>query len=202
MALTVSVLVRHPLAHSVAQPWTNSNVLGVQLQGITSDDRTWQVGTGQRIVGQSAGLVVLVMVGHGVVAGGRTTTLVMTRVWDVVVGLTVVVVVGGICLRVLLVVGQATVLVRNSMPHPWYGHDASQGTASVAVGIFAGQPHGLRSVVVKLQSVKGHSLRHPRFWMVRVAVGQDSAWARQTPARPERTAATARSFMVDAGLGL
>lgn len=203
MALTVSVRVKHPLAHSVAHPWTNNSVLGLQPHGTAMVVRTWQVGTGQRRAAQSAGLVVRVMVGHGVlvVAGGSTTTLVMTRVCCVVVGRTVVVVVGGICRRVLLVVlAHVRDVVRNSIPQPWYGHEASQGTASVAVGIEAGQPQGLRSVVVKLQSVKGHSTPHARFWTVRVAVGQDCAWATQTPTRPARRVPAARSFMVGAAL--
>ena len=163
VALAVSVRVRHPPAHSVAHPWTNNSVLGVQPHGIVSDVRTWHVGTGHRRAAQSAGLVVRVMVGHGVVVvvGGSTTTEVMTRVCCVDVEV-LAVVVGGIWRRVL-VVGQGMLLVRNSMPQPWYGHAASQGTARVAVGTAAGQPQELRSVVVKLQSVKGHVTPQARF---------------------------------------
>lgn len=93
--------------------------MGVQLHGITKLDRTWHVGTGHLIAGQSAGLVVLVIVGHGVVlvTGGSVTTLVMTRVCvvlvDVEVGRGTMVV-----RRVLDVVGHASCEVRNSMPHP------------------------------------------------------------------------------------
>lgn len=41
----------------------------VHPHGTFNVDRTWHVGTGQRIGEQSAGLVVLVTVGHGVVVG-------------------------------------------------------------------------------------------------------------------------------------
>jgi hypothetical protein len=81
------------------------------------------VGTGHRIAGQSAGLVVRVTLGHGVDVlvdlGGSVTTLVITRVGveDVVVVRRMVDVVdrrveGG-------VVGQGRAAVRNSMSQPW-----------------------------------------------------------------------------------
>lgn len=161
----------------------------MQLQGIAMVDRTWQVGMGQRMAEQSAGLVVLVMVGHGVVreTGGRVTMVVLTRVWvgdEVVVGGR-----GGMGWR-RDVVGQASCEVRNSMPQPWYGQSASQGSMRLAVGMAAGQPQGLRNVDVKLQSENWHSLRQFRFCNVRVAVGQLEgvccAVATDT-ARPRRT---------------
>jgi len=68
----------------------------------------------------------------------------------------------------------------------------------VAVGIDAGQPHGFRIVVTKLQSPAPQSLRHPRFCIVLVAVGQTRAlgpWATTRLTIPRMTA----SFMVDAG---
>lgn len=57
----------------------------------------------------------------------------------------------------------------------------------MAVGSVAGQPQGFWMVVWKVQSLKGHSLPHARFWMVRVAVGQTalgSLAARARLARP------------------
>jgi hypothetical protein len=60
---------------------------------------------------------------------------------------------------------------------------------SVAVGRVEGQLHGFWIVVWNVQSEKAHALLHPRFWMVRVAVGQASAsgaWARTRLARPRR----------------
>jgi hypothetical protein len=87
----------------------------VQLHGIASVERIWHVGIGHRMPGQSAGLVVLVMTGHGVLVvrtGGNVTMLVMT---GVVVGGRGVGVGVGVGRRV---VGHATVVVRNSMPHP------------------------------------------------------------------------------------
>lgn len=189
----VSVLVKHPPAHSVAHPWTKSSVLGVQLHGITSDERTWHVGIGQRIGGQSAGLVVRVMTGHGVLldgrTGGRVTTLVTTRVC-------VVVLVGrgvGVGVGCRLLVVQASLLVRNSIAHPWYGQAASHGATRVAVGTDTGQLHGFRIVCVRLQSVRGHSLRHDLLCTVRVAVGQLCAATRPTRARSTEVM---NSFMV------
>lgn len=161
---------------------------------------------------QPAGLVVRVTVGQGmgvvvvvVRMGGSVTTLVTTPV-AVGVVLVVVVLLVVVDRRVVgrqrrvddeVVVGAAHVswAVRNSMSQPWYGHAASQGAISVAVGMAVGQPHGLRIVVVKLQSVKGHSLPHPRFWIVFVAVGQmTDSWAHARPARLRR--AGRASFIV------
>jgi hypothetical protein len=68
----------------------------------------------------------------------------------------------------------------------------------VAVGTLAGQPHGLGRVVWKVQSEKAQDLLQPRFWMVRVAVGQTGAaafWERARLARPRRVVRAA-SFMV------
>ena len=69
---------------------------------------------------------------------------------------------------------------------------------SVAVGMVAGQPQGFWIVVAKVQSEKGHSLLQPRFWIVRVAVGQTAsgAWARTRLARPRR--AERASFILKA----
>jgi hypothetical protein len=145
------------------------------------------------MAGHPSGLVVRVIFGHGVllVRGGSVTMLVMMPVGVVVVD---VVVGRGGHLRVLvLVAAQGRALVRNSISHPWYGHSASQGAMSVAVGTVDGHPHGLRIVLRKAQSLSGHSLRHPRFWIVRVAVGHDAggscASARLT--RLSRAATTA-----------
>lgn len=164
-----------------------------------------QVGTGQRMAEQPAGLVVRVTVGHGVevlldVRGGRVTMLVTTPVG--VVDVDVRRVVGGQRRVELLVgVGHAACVDRNSMSHPMYGHGASHGAMSVAVGMAAGQPQGLRSVVVKLQSEKAHSLRHARFCIVTVAVGQDCGghWASARLARPTR--AERASFIAKEGQG-
>jgi hypothetical protein len=86
---------------------------------------TRHVGTGQRIAEQSAGLVVRVTLGHGVlvlvVLGGSVTTLVTTPVCLVVVLVVLVAqrrvddvdeVDGG-------VVGQGSAAVRKSMEQPW-----------------------------------------------------------------------------------
>jgi hypothetical protein len=72
----------------------------------------------------------------------------------------------------------------------------------VAVGTEAGQPHGLGRVVWKVQSEKAQDLLQPRFWMVRVAVGQTGAaafWERARLARPRRVVRA--SFMVVGGRG-
>lgn len=87
------------------------------MQGIAIVDRTWQVGTGQRIPGQSAGLVVLVIVGQGVVrvTGGKVTMLVLTRVCRddvVVVGR------GMGWRRDVVGGGHASCEMRNSIPQP------------------------------------------------------------------------------------
>jgi hypothetical protein len=119
------VRVKHPSGHAVAHPVTYSTVLGSHPHGTAIVVVARHVGTGHRIAGQSAGLVVRVTLGHGVDVlvdlGGSVTTLVITRVGvdDVVVvrrmvdvDLRVVVVDGG-------VVGQGRGAVRNSMSHPW-----------------------------------------------------------------------------------
>lgn len=49
----------------------------MQLHGMSRVDRTWQVGIGQRMPGQSAGLVVFVMTGQGVLVDVRTGGSVM-----------------------------------------------------------------------------------------------------------------------------
>ena len=92
------------------------------------------------------------------------------------------------------VIGQGRGNVWNSMSHPWYGHSASHGAMSVAVGRVE-QPQGLRIVVWRLQSENGHVLPQPRFWIVRVAVGQTRELCpRARLARPRRAGTT--SFIV------
>ena len=86
-------------------------------------DLAMQVGTGQRMTGQSAGLVVFVTTGHGVDVrtGGSVVTPMLILVWVLVLVLVGVVVVrvGGRRVReVDEVVGHARALVRNSMPQP------------------------------------------------------------------------------------
>jgi len=107
---------------------------------------TAQLGTGHRSTGQSAGIVVLVTVGHvgvgggGGGRGGSVVMLTMTRrddVVDVVVVVVVVFLAFFFFLRVVVVVAFAVVLVvvtrhgcwsvRNSTPHPLYGQSAPQG---------------------------------------------------------------------------
>lgn len=75
-------------------------------------------------------------------------------------------------LEEVVVAGHVKALVLNSMLHPPYRQSASQGAIKVAVGIDAGHPHGLRTVLTKAQSVNWHVLPHPRFCIVRVTVGQ------------------------------
>lgn len=52
---------------------------------------------------------------------------------------------------VVVVVGQASLLVRKTTSHPSYGQAAPQGASSVAVGMAAGQPQGLATVVTSRQ---------------------------------------------------
>jgi hypothetical protein len=91
----------------------------VHPHGTTVVSDTRHVGTGQRIVGQSAGLVVRVTRGQGsvvevvVVRVGRVTTLVTMPV------LRGVVVVVGRVEREVVVVVQGTAEVRMSMAQPW-----------------------------------------------------------------------------------
>jgi hypothetical protein len=91
----------------------------VHPHGTTVVSDTRHVGTGQRIVGQSAGLVVRVTRGQGsvvevvVVRVGRVTTLVTMPV------LRGVVVVVGRVEREVEVVVQGTAEVRMSMAQPW-----------------------------------------------------------------------------------
>ncbi len=172
------------------------------------DDRR-HVGTGQRIAGQSAGLVVRVTLGQGmlvnVVLGGSVMTLVTTPVGVVVVEVVRRIVEEVVHRRVEVVVGvdggvvgQGRNPVRKSMSHPWYGQSASQGAMSVAVGSVAGQPHGFWMVVWNVQSDIAHALWQLRFWIVRVAVGQTactSACPRARPTRPRRAAKA--GFIVD-----
>lgn len=71
----------------------------------------------------------------------------------------------------------------------------------VAVGTEEGQPQGFWTVVWKVQSEKAQDLLQPRFWMVRVAVGQTGApfcWERARLARPRRVVRA--SFMVEAAV--
>lgn len=187
--------------------------MGSHPHGTTRLLCTRHVGTGHRIAGQSAGLVVRVTLGHGteavlVVLGGSVTTLVTTPVGVVlvlvVVRRTVVddVDVVRVQRRVVDVVvdgmvGHGRGAVRNSMPQPWYGHSASHGAMSVAVGRAEGQLHGFWIVVWNVQSEKAHVLLQPLFWMVRVAVGHaraSGAWARTRLARPRR--AESASFIL------
>lgn len=85
-------------------------------------DLAMQVGTGQRMAGQSAGLVVFVTTGHGVDVrtGGSVVTPTLILVWVVLV----LVLVGVVVVRVRRVrvvdevVGHARALVRNSIPQP------------------------------------------------------------------------------------
>ena len=104
--------------------------MGSHPQGTTRLLCTRHVGTGHRIAGQSAGLVVRVTLGHGVVVlvvlGGSVTTLVTTPVGVVVVvvrRMVVDVVVRRVERRVVDVVdgmvGHGRGAVRNSMPQPW-----------------------------------------------------------------------------------
>jgi hypothetical protein len=118
--------------------------LGVHPHGTSTLAVARHVGTGQRIVGQSAGLVVRVIVGHGVVVVvvmvlrvrvGRMVMRVMTPVAvevvrllllleEVVVVVLVVVVVGCGGQRrveevVEGVVGHGSGLVRKSISQPW-----------------------------------------------------------------------------------
>jgi hypothetical protein len=95
-------------------------VRGVHPHGTVIVSDTRHVGTGQRIVGQSAGLVVRVTRGQGrvvevvvVVRVGRVTTLVTMPV------LRGVVVVVGRVEREVVVVVQGTAEVRMSMAQPW-----------------------------------------------------------------------------------
>jgi hypothetical protein len=127
----------------------------LQPHGIAKFSWNVQPGTGQRRTGQSPGLVVLVIVGHGVVVGlgGRVVTPVL------MVGRVVVVVLVGVVVVVCLVVGRRVIrlddvvddphgscAVRNWTPQPLYGQSAWQGAISVAVGTDDGQPHGLLMV--------------------------------------------------------
>jgi len=84
-----------------------------------SVDLAMQFGTGQRRVGQSAGLVVLVITGHGVDVrtGGRVVTPMLILVW-VLVGVVVVRIGGRRVREVDEVVGHARALVRKSIPQP------------------------------------------------------------------------------------
>jgi hypothetical protein len=99
--------------------------LGSHPHGTAIVDSTRQVGTGHRIASQSAGLVVRVTLGQGVVVlvcmvvrVGKVTTLVMTPVGVVAVVRRVVGVVE-VRRRVVVVVGHDCAPVRNSMAHPW-----------------------------------------------------------------------------------
>jgi hypothetical protein len=99
-------------------------VRGVHPHGTVIVSDTRHVGTGQRIVGQSAGLIVRVTRGQGsvvdvemVVRVGRVMTLVMTAV---LVGVVRGVVVGRVQREEKEVVaGQGTAEVRISMSQPW-----------------------------------------------------------------------------------
>lgn len=95
--------------------------MGWQPQGMFKVVRAMQLGTGQRMTGQSAGLVVLVTVGHGVEVrtGGRVVTPMLILVWVLVDDVVLVVRIGGRRVRdELLVVGHGSALVRKSMLQP------------------------------------------------------------------------------------
>jgi hypothetical protein len=69
----------HPSGHSLGQPVTKRAVLGPgQPHGTRTTSWNSQLGMGQRSGGQSAGIVVLVTVGHGVVLGGSCVMPVVT----------------------------------------------------------------------------------------------------------------------------
>lgn len=179
-ALTVCVRVRQSAAgHAVEQPCTYSKVFGVQPHGIESCEFTRHVGTGHRIAEQPAGCVVRVMVGQmaaggGVVFGGSVTMLVVTTVLLVLVDVDVVVLV--LVLRVgrpgrrrldvedvdveVGSTGQGWFSVANSAWQPAYGQSTPHGAMRVAVGTFAGHPHGFWIVEKNVQSEEPHLLVH------------------------------------------
>ena len=69
----------HPSGHSLGQPVTKRAVLGPgQPHGTRTTSWNSQLGTGHRSGGQSAGIVVRVTVGHGVVLGGNMVMPVVT----------------------------------------------------------------------------------------------------------------------------
>jgi hypothetical protein len=184
---------------------------------------TMHVGTGQRMAAQLAGIVVLVVVGHGtgvvvvvvVLCGGSVVTPMLT------VGLLVVVVVVVVddddvvgwwwrekvvlvVLVVLGVVGHGKASVWTCMAQPPYGQSASHGEMRVAVGSVAGQPHGFTAVVTKLQLVYSHVFCAQRGLSIcRVTVGHstsldDDHWQTAVSASASASASpfAAESFMV------
>jgi hypothetical protein len=158
-----------PDGQAVAQPATYSTVFGpVHPQGMARFSWNVQFGTGHRITAQSAGEVVRVTVGHGVVVGrGGSVVMLMTKVGELVVELLVEVVLAGVVVEVVLrvcvlrrvdevvvvelVITHGRFWLRNSTPQPLYGQAALHGARSVAVGTDAGQPHGLSIVEINMQ---------------------------------------------------
>ncbi|TLD22120.1 hypothetical protein PspLS_08073 [Pyricularia sp. CBS 133598] len=181
--LTVCVRVIQPPGHSDWHPSTDSSVRGCEHP---HGSRSWvwvtQLGTGQRMMGQSAGWVLSVMVGQGVMTGGSCVMLMVTMGLDdvVEVDLEVLAVVG--CQRrvvvVVVVVRRVDVLLVLVGWHGWFrGQSAWQGATSVAVGTDDGQPQGFCTVVTSEQSALQRRVVQVLASSVRVTVGQ-TLWAR------------------------
>lgn len=97
---------------------------------------------------------------------------------------------------VVVEVVHGSLVVRNTISHPLYGHSALQGSKSEAVGTAAGQPHGFWIVVTKRQSPASQSLEQLGLMSCLVTVGHAVAARSSAKARPMATAASARSFII------
>lgn len=98
--------------------------------------------------------------------------------------------------EVVVVVGHGSLVVRNTMSQPPYGHSALHGCRRDAVGTAAGQPHGFWIVVTNRQSPASQSLLQLGLMSCLVTVGQAVSARSSAKARPTATAASARNFML------
>ena len=94
-----------------------------------------------------------------------------------------------------VVVGHGSLVVRNTISQPPYGHSASHGCRRDAVGTAAGQPQGFWIVVTNRQSPASQFLEQLGFRSCLVTVGQAVAARSSAKTRPMATAASARSFI-------
>ena len=194
-SLAVVVRVMHPPGHVVWHPCTAMMVLGPsQPQGTTRLVFSVQPGMGQRMGVQSAGCVVRITVGHGsdvlVGRGGRMMMLVVTTGGAGDDGGDAVLVLRVVDVRVGRGGRQASFLVRYTTSHPALGQSPPQGATSVAVGIEAGHPQPLVTVVTSRQSLS-QSWAQPGFTMDLVMVGQAAAGPRAPASSRTAAAVTA-----------